>query len=104
MSVSSLARTASALLLAASLSGMPGVLASAFEDDCCAERCDGSLDGKTCPPGCAQSACGKAPRSVGAVAAVAFRTPGPSSSCSVGSVTVPDLPVVDGGLFRPPIA
>ncbi len=85
-------------------SGVPQVLTAALDDDCAA-ACDGALDGKHCPPNCAQGICAKVHASLAVVGAPC---PGPAGATIVRSVVVaqasPRLPVVTAGVFHPPRA
>ena len=85
-------------------SGVPHVLAAALEDECCAEACDRSLDGKRCPPNCERETCAKVSVSLGAVLAPCV---GPSATCIervLVAAMAPELPLVVSGVFHPPIA
>ncbi|WP_242335776.1 MULTISPECIES: hypothetical protein [unclassified Anaeromyxobacter] len=85
-------------------SGVPQVLTAALDDDCAA-ACDGALDGKHCPPNCAQGICANVHASLAVVGAPC---PGPAAATIVRSVVVaqasPRLPMVTAGVFHPPRA
>ena len=84
-------------------SGIPHVLAAALDDECCNESCDGSLDGKRCPPNCERGTCAKVSVSLGAVLAPCLGPrPMRSETVFVTAVT-PELPLVVAGVFHPPI-
>lgn len=85
-------------------SGIPHVLAAAVDDECCTEACDGSPDGKRCPPNCNRGTCAKVSVSLGAVLAPTLGLwPTRSEGVFVAAAT-PELPLVVAGVFHPPIA
>jgi len=85
-------------------SGIPHVLAAALDDECCTEACDGSLDGKRCPPNCERGTCAKVSVSLGAVLAPCLAPrPTRSEGAFVAALT-PELPLVVAGVFHPPRA
>ncbi len=91
-------------LVVSVFTGVPQLLAAAMEDDCAA-ACDGALDGKHCPPNCAQGVCATVHASLAAVEAPCH---GPAAVTIVRTVVVaqasPRLPVLTSGVFRPPRA
>ncbi|WP_242344958.1 hypothetical protein [Anaeromyxobacter terrae] len=85
-------------------SGAAQILAAAMDDDCAA-ACDGALDGKHCPPNCAQGVCAKVHVSLATVATPCHC---PAAATIVRTVFVaqasPRLPVLTAGVFHPPRA
>jgi hypothetical protein len=101
-------RVVRALLLVAVglvVSGVPQFLAAALDDACCAEAaCDGSLDGKHCPPNCENGACAKLHASLAAADAPLDRPALTVSRSVVVAQAAPRLPSVTAGVFHPPRA
>lgn len=84
-------------------SGVSQVVAAALDDECCVEACDGSLDGKHCPPNCT-GPCAKVSPSLGAVVAPCLGPRPTSGHDVVVANALPHLPLVVAGVFHPPIA
>lgn len=85
-------------------SGIPHVLAVALDDDCCTQACDGSLDGKRCPPNCDRGACAKVHAAVTAIAAPTHGVDATFGIAITLAQLPPALPLVTSGLFHPPRA
>ena len=94
-------RLAVSLAVAVLFSGVPQVV-SAASADCCDERCEGSLAGNECPPGCGLGACAKVRPAINAGARAAIDVPvSPGRTCAQEDRR-PVLPVVTSGVFHPP--
>jgi len=96
-----LVRLGLVLGLALVSSGLPQAVAAA-SDDCCEEPCEGSLDGRHCPPNCSLGSCAKTRPAIGDAIGLTTKLVAPRAGVVVASDTAPVLPVPTSGLFHPP--